>query len=132
MKNANRNKVDINFQEINLLKKEELEKLPLFDIIVSNPPYIRESEKKWMKKNVLNFEPTNALFVSDQNPLIFYQAIAEFSKTHLKRNGTLYYEINENLSDELIELHQNLGFSLTNVIKDINQKDRILRCSFLK
>ena len=85
-----------------------------------------------MKKNVLNFEPTNALFVSDKNPLIFYRAIAEFSKKHLKRNGTLYYEINENLSDELIELHQNLGFSLTNVIKDINQKDRILRCSFLK
>ena len=132
MKNANRNKVDINFQEKDILKKEELEKLPLFDIIVSNPPYIRESEKKWMKKNVLNFEPTNALFVSDQNPLIFYRAIAEFSKKHLKRNGTLYYEINENLSDELIELHQNLGFSLTNVIKDINQKDRILRCSFLK
>jgi len=130
--NAKRNQVDVDFKETDLLNKKEMSKLPSFDIIVSNPPYIRDSEKKWMKNNVINYEPHSALFVSDINPLVFYHAIAEFSMNHLKRNGILYYEINENLSAELIKLHKSIGFYEINLIKDLNKKDRMLRCSFYK
>ena len=130
--NAKRNQVDVDFKETDILNKKEMSKLPSFDIIVSNPPYIRDSEKKWMKNNVINYEPHSALFVSDINPLVFYYAIAEISMNHLKRNGILYYEINENLSAELIKLHKSIGFYEINLIKDLNKKDRMLRCSFYK
>ena len=97
-----------------------------YDIIVSNPPYILPDEKKLMKKNVLDFEPHNALFVPQKNPLIHYRSIIEFSKTNLNINGFLYLEINPNLNRELIDMIDNKCFIISER-KDIFGKDRMLR-----
>jgi release factor glutamine methyltransferase len=105
--------------------------IPKFDIIISNPPYIRESEKKTMSKNILNYEPEQALFVTDENPLVFYNAIADFALKHLNVNGKIYFEINEELSKDLKMML--LKKNLKNIIikKDINGKDRIITCSIV-
>lgn len=85
--NALRHEVDIDVFELNILNPDLEEDLPILDIIVSNPPYVTENEKQLMQKNVLDFEPELALFVDDNEPLIFYLAIVEFSKNHLKKGG---------------------------------------------
>lgn len=95
------------------------------DILVSNPPYIPEREKTEMHKNVLDFEPQLALFVSNKDPLIFYRAIAEKGIQLLKGNGRLYFEINEKYGNEVAELMGKLGYSSVNVLKDLNGRDRI-------
>ncbi len=97
-----------------------------FDVIVSNPPYVRFSEKKQMSKNVLDFEPETALFVKDKNPLIFYSAIADYAKTHLSKSGKLYFEINEAFGKEVKELMLVSSFSEVKILKDINGKSRIV------
>lgn len=97
-----------------------------FDIIVSNPPYVRELEKADMRDNVLKWEPYKALFVSDDNPLIFYRKILEFAKTHLNNNGEIWFEINEYLSKEMIDLCHELGFSNVKMHKDFRGKERIM------
>jgi len=97
-----------------------------YDIIVSNPPYILPYEKKLMKKNVLDFEPHNALFVPQKNPLIHYRSIIEFSKTNLNKNGFLYLEINPKLKMELIDMIDNKFFIISER-KDIFGKERMLR-----
>ena len=97
-----------------------------YDIIVSNPPYILPDEKKLMKKNVLDFEPHNALFVPQKNPLIHYRNIIEFSKTNLNKNGFLYLEINPKLKMELIDMIDNKFFIISER-KDIFGKERMLR-----
>ncbi|WP_196891459.1 peptide chain release factor N(5)-glutamine methyltransferase [Aureivirga marina] len=124
-KNAERNKVTIHFQKINILETEKLD--ADFDIIISNPPYVRNLEKVEIKKNVLDYEPHLALFVSDNDPLIFYRKIAELAKYNLKENGFLYYEINQYLGKETIELVEKLGFKNVELRKDIFQNDRILK-----
>lgn len=98
-----------------------------FDIIVSNPPYVMEKEKQLMKENVLDYEPHQALFVEDNNPLIFYKAIEKFSQTNLNPKGKVYLEINENLSKQTSDL-----FKLGSVEerKDINSKDRFVIVRF--
>ncbi|HEV8513669.1 MAG TPA: peptide chain release factor N(5)-glutamine methyltransferase, partial [Cyclobacteriaceae bacterium] len=96
------------------------------DIIVSNPPYIRNSEKTSMSSNVLNYEPHQALFVSDQDPLIFYKAIASKSKMLLNPAGKIFVEINEHLGKEVKDLFESLGFEEVKIIKDLDSKDRIL------
>lgn len=98
----------------------------LFDIIVSNPPYVSNSEKKIMSKNVLNYEPHLALFVENNNPLIFYSKIIDFSLNYLKSGGKLYFEINEKFGKETAELLKSY-FQFIEVIKDINGKDRIIK-----
>ena len=98
-----------------------------YDIIVSNPPYICKSEKKDIEKNVLHFEPHNALFVSDENPLIFYKRIAEISFTILKNGGKLYFEINRSHGQEIIELLKNKGFSDIELRKDISGNYRMIK-----
>lgn len=98
-----------------------------YDIIVSNPPYICESEKKDIEKNVLHFEPHNALFVSDENPLIFYKRIAEISFTILKNGGKLYFEINRSHGQEIIELLKSKGFSDIELRKDISGNYRMIK-----
>ena len=113
-KNAKLNKVFINFFEIDILKINSLENLkkdqnssnqPVkFDIIVSNPPYVRNSEKIEINRNVLENEPHQALFVSDENPLLFYEKIADLSKKHLTENGILFFEINQYLGKEILEM----------------------------
>lgn len=95
------------------------------DILVSNPPYIPEREKSDMHRNVLDFEPGLALFVSNDDPLIFYKMIAEKGKHLLKPGGKLYFEINEKYGIEVAELMQSLGYSDVQVLKDLNGKERI-------
>ncbi len=125
--NANTNNVYIQFSKLDILDKEIRGKMSKFDIIVSNPPYIMNSEKKLIKDNVLKYEPHTALFVSDVDPLIFYRNIASFSLMHLNKGGKIYFEINEALGKEMKEMMYNMGFSSICIIKDINNKDRILK-----
>jgi release factor glutamine methyltransferase len=98
-----------------------------FDIIVSNPPYVRESEKQLMQSNVLDNEPHLALFVKDTDPLIFYKAIAQTAKNHLKPNGTIFCEINEAFGEETADVFKDFGFNDIEVRNDINGKERMLR-----
>ncbi|MGZ4047999.1 MAG: peptide chain release factor N(5)-glutamine methyltransferase [Bacteroidia bacterium] len=100
---------------------------PVFDIIVSNPPYIRISEKENMSQNVLNYEPHLALFVNDPNPLLFYKTIAGFALKYLKPNGKIYFEINQALGLESKYMLENKGFKNVELIKDLSNNYRILR-----
>ena len=126
-KNTVLNKVDINLTQQDILKTTSLNQL--YDIIVSNPPYVRESEKKEIKNNVLNNEPHMALFVEDNNPLVFYNKIAELAKNHLSENGTLFFEINQYLGKETVELIKLKGFNKIQLKKDIFGRDRIIIAS---
>lgn len=123
--NAKRNEVQVRFAERDILNWEVYEWEQL-DIIVSNPPYVTNAEKVKMEKNVLDFEPHTALFVSDHDPLIFYRRIAELAQDHLKKGGKLYFEINESLGKEMTELLEQKGFTNIQVRKDINGKDRMM------
>jgi release factor glutamine methyltransferase len=125
--NALENKLGINFfcADIFNLKEMEGEK---YDVIVSNPPYVRESEKVLMHSNVLNYEPETALFVSDNDPLKFYRAIANFAKISLFKNGRLFFEINESQSTEMVELLSGVGFKNIEIREDINGKSRMVSC----
>jgi len=125
--NALKNNLDVGFFQSDILKWNEFE-WKNFDVIVSNPPYIRESEKLQMHPNVLNFEPGNALFVNDNDPLVFYRAISAFSKKYLAENGKLFFEINENLGLEMNELLLEYGFRDIEMRKDINCKTRMVSC----
>ena len=125
--NAQHNQVEIDFFERDILQADSLPKS--YDVIISNPPYVRESEKKAMQKNVLNYEPHTALYVDDEDPLRYYQKIAHLAKKHLTSGGALYFEINEYLSEELIELLQNEGFKRCILKQDLFGKDRMLKCS---
>jgi release factor glutamine methyltransferase len=98
-----------------------------FDVIVSNPPYVRNSEKQFMSENVLAWEPSSALFVSDEDPLIFYRAIMTFAKQRLSPSSFLYLEINEALSQEMLALADSQGFADAAIRKDLNGKNRMLR-----
>lgn len=95
-----------------------------WDIIVSNPPYICNKERKEMEKNVLDFEPHTALFVPDDNPLLFYRAITRYARKALKSNGTLYFEINPLYADDLIEMAKEEGFDYAETFKDCFGKQR--------
>ncbi|MGB1168883.1 MAG: peptide chain release factor N(5)-glutamine methyltransferase [Flavobacteriaceae bacterium] len=128
-KNTHLNKVDINLIQQDILKTTELNNT--YDIIVSNPPYVRESEKKEIKKNVLNNEPHMALFVEDNNPLIFYDKIAELAKNHLTKNGLLFFEINQYLGKETVDLIRLKGFNTIELKKDIFGHDRVIIASIL-
>ncbi len=105
--------------------KNEISLEPV-DLMVSNPPYVKEIEKDTMKPNVLNYEPHQALFVPTDNPLIFYKAIAQKSKTLLKPNGKIVVEINEQFGREVKNLFEAIGFQQTQIIKDLDGKDRIV------
>lgn len=96
------------------------------DIIVSNPPYVCNSEKKLMRNNVLDYEPHIALFVPDKEPLIFYSKIAELGKSLLKSGGRLYFEINERYGEETKKMMEDLGYCNTLIIKDFNSKERMI------
>lgn len=121
--NAEKNKEKINFFKENILESKE--KNQEFDIIVSNPPYVRESEKAFMRNNVLLYEPALALFVSDKEPLIFYEHLLKFSNQNLAKNGKIYMEINENLAKETELLFKNFNYQ-TSVFKDLRGKDRLI------
>lgn len=126
--NAEINNVEIDFFQTDILKAKILPKR--FDIIVSNPPYVREMEKKLIHQNVLKYEPDSALYVKDEDPLIFYRIISKLAKTHLKPNGKLFFEINEYLGEEMKSLLESEGFQNIVVKKDIFGKDRMIKCSY--
>lgn len=128
-KNTHLNKVDINLIQQDILKTTQLNNT--YDIIVSNPPYVRESEKKEIKNNVLNNEPHMALFVEDNNPLIFFDKIAELAKNHLTKNGLLFFEINQYLGKETVDLLRLKGFNMIELKKDIFGHDRVIIASIL-
>ena len=122
--NAGEIGVEINFIEADMLRFTSEEK---FEVIVSNPPYIRDLEKADMHDNVLMHEPHLALFVSDDNPLLFYKTIADFATTNLTPNGQLFFEINEYLGKETVAMLADKGFSNVELRKDICGKDRMVR-----
>lgn len=125
--NAVINKVDVQFVQANILETHSGLFPETLDVIVSNPPYVRELEKKEMKPNVLNNEPHLALFVDDDNALQFYKAIIEFAKLHLKDNGFLFFEINEYLGQEMKALLQENNFTDIELRKDIFGRDRMIK-----
>lgn len=129
--NAMSNKVVVKFGEIDILKVSMLSSLftqvDQFDVIVSNPPYVRESEKASMKNNVLKFEPEGALYVSDSNPLLFYEHITNLAAGHLKSGGRLYFEINQYLGAQTKTLVSDAGFYEVEIFKDSFTNDRMLR-----
>ncbi|MDP7430432.1 MAG: peptide chain release factor N(5)-glutamine methyltransferase [Flavobacteriales bacterium] len=122
--NAKRNQVKIDFIQEDILK---LDILPKVDLIVSNPPYVLNSEKVKMKDNILEFEPILALFVEDENPLVFYKKIAELAFKSLNVNGKLFFEINEQFGNEIMSILSQTGFVHIELKKDVNDKERMIR-----
>lgn len=122
--NSIKNKVNINLKQKDILHSELK---GVWDVIVSNPPYVLRSEKEVMNKNVLNWEPETALFVEDTDPLLFYEEISKKALTVLRKNGYLYFEINENFGNETIKLLEEIGFVNIELKKDINGKDRMIK-----
>ena len=123
--NAMDNGVDIVFLEADILSLEGFK--DKFDVIVSNPPYVRELEKLKMKNNVVEHEPGLALFVSDGDPLIFYKKITRFALSHLKKGGVLFFEINQYLGEEMKQLLEAENFSEIELRKDMFGNDRMLK-----
>ena len=126
--NALLNQTEVNFIQgdiLNLLNKEIKDEK--FGIIISNPPYVTEAEKQQMQPNVLEHEPDLALFVPNDNPLIFYRAIADFALKHSDKNGYLYLEINENMGEDTVQLLKQMGFKNIELRQDLSGKDRMIK-----
>ncbi len=133
--NAQRNGVEVNFIQADIFS-DEIGGIEHFDIVVSNPPYICESEKKTMRPNVLEFEPATALFVPDSDPLRFYRRIAELFALPLQGNGRergyLFFEINEAYASETEQLLRQKGYTDVRITRDIYGKERIIECKIKK
>jgi release factor glutamine methyltransferase len=125
--NADKLDTTIDFVGLDFLNETERKQLPNFDIIISNPPYVPQKDKGPMKKNVVDFEPHVALFVADENPLIFYEAIADFSKTHLSPAGHIYLEIHEELGEGVNEIFVNRKLGNVVMRKDMQKKNRMIK-----
>ncbi|WP_121665584.1 peptide chain release factor N(5)-glutamine methyltransferase [Mesonia aquimarina] len=125
--NAKINKVSVVFFQQDILATEKLAEK--YEVIVSNPPYVRNLEKEQMQKNVLDYEPEIALYVDNEDPLLFYRKIAQLTKKSLTKNGTLYFEINQYLAEELKELLQKEGFQQIELKKDIYKNYRMCKAS---
>lgn len=126
-RNALLNEVAIHFIHQDILQTEALK--TFYDVIVSNPPYVRDLEKEEIKKNVLDYEPHLALFVTNEDALLFYRKIAQLAKHSLTPNGYLFFEINQYLGLETVSLLQDLGFQNVTLKKDIYGNDRMIRCT---
>jgi len=113
--------------EFDILDRSQWKQLPIYDCIVSNPPYIPLEERALMPKQVLDFEPALALFVSDENPILFYEVVADFAKQHLAKNGYLFFEINEFRADDILKALNDRGFQNIELGVDIHQKPRMIR-----
>ena len=124
-KNAKHSNVNIDFEKINVLDSNNYS--TKWDIIVSNPPYIPEKEKINLQKNVLCYEPTVALFVPDETPLLFYEKIARFARNHLNDGGKLYFEIHFDSGKAILDLLQSLNFKNVELRKDIAGNDRMIK-----
>lgn len=125
-RNAILNEVEVTFLQKNILEMDDLKQQ--FDIIVSNPPYVRHLEKAEINKNVLEYEPHLALFVEDNDALLFYKKIAVLAKKRLTKCGQLYFEINQYLGAATVELVQSYGFVNIELKKDIYGNDRMISC----
>ncbi|WP_103327221.1 peptide chain release factor N(5)-glutamine methyltransferase [Bacteroidetes bacterium endosymbiont of Geopemphigus sp.] len=125
-KNAHLHDLHVHFIQTDILKKFP-ENLPLFDVIVSNPPYVRPSEKDLMSKSVLKYEPETALFVTEEHPLIFYQKISTWSLSKLARQGALYFEINQYLSEEILDLLKKSGYKNPQLKNDMQDAARMVK-----
>jgi len=127
VENANLNQVVVHFHQLDILEKENWDQLPTFDIIVSNPPYIPETEKKLMARNVLDHEPEIALFVPDEDPLVFYRILTQFAKKHLNHDGHLYFETNEYNTPQVRALCVQAAFTNIEIHQDLQNKNRIVK-----
>jgi release factor glutamine methyltransferase len=130
IENARLNSVSVNFFKDDILNMSEISTLNTqYSILISNPPYVTISEKDGMHKNVLEHEPHAALFVPDNDALIFYHRIAEFAKAHLVKQGLLFLEINENLGPKTVELLNEKGFVDIELRQDMRGKNRMIRAT---
>lgn len=127
-KNAKLNQLTVDFQEVDILNTA-LDQNQQWDVIVSNPPYIAQQEMASMHQNVVDYEPHLALFVSDEDPLIFYRKIAEIGLRHLAKDGAIYVEINQYLSKQTVELFQSTGYTQVELRQDINGNDRMIKAT---
>lgn len=125
--NSRSNGTEVLFEQVDILAYRPEEKQ--FDIIVSNPPYIKENEKSAMHSNVLDWEPHTALFVPDSDPLLFYRTIAKKGLTLLKPDGTLYFEINRAHGAETVEMLAGLGYTGIELRKDFAENDRMIKAT---
>ncbi len=128
--NTKLNNADIQFINADILNEKHFCQSKKFDVIVSNPPYVMEKERNEMSNNVLDYEPHNALFVDDNEALIFYREICVFANENLNIGGSIYFEINEQFGNETIELLKQNGFSNITLKQDLNGKDRMVKGSF--
>lgn len=124
IQNAERHQANVTFQKVDILKEEITE---TYDIIVSNPPYIPETEKQTLHQNVSEHEPSLALFVPDHDPLLFYRIIADKASKALVTGGKLYFEIHENFGSETVSMLKTRGFESIEIYQDLNGKDRMIR-----
>ena len=129
--NATLNHVSVSWTCVDIFSSEAESCLEQYDCIVSNPPYIMEHEQLEMDASVLDYEPHKALFVPDTDPLLFYRRIVQLAKSHLMADGWLYFEINEQCGDAMLELLDSGGFSQTTIIKDYFGKDRMLKAQLV-
>jgi release factor glutamine methyltransferase len=118
---------DIEFILLDFLNEEKWTELSEYDVIVSNPPYVMQKEKETMHQRVSSYEPSLALFVPDNDGLIFYKKLVDFSLHHLRINGKLYVEINESYGKEVTDLFQTKGFQKVELRKDMQGRDRMVR-----
>lgn len=125
-KNANTHNAAVDLLLVDMLNEEEIGTLPTFDIIVSNPPYIPVRDMNGMPDNVLHYEPHTALFVPDEDPLLFYKAVSKFSATHLSAKGKIYVEIHEAMGEAVKKIFLNDGFTDCCIKKDMQGKDRMV------
>jgi release factor glutamine methyltransferase len=123
IRNAEKLKANVNFFQADIFAFNPTKK---YDAIVSNPPYVRESEKKLMNSNVIDHEPEKALFVPDNDPLLFYKQIIELTDETLAKNGSVFFEINEAFGKEVAQLLEKRNFYKIELVKDINSKDRFV------
>ncbi len=128
-KNANKNRVELNLIHQNILTTNSIDSD--FDLVVSNPPYVLESEKTAMRKNVLDYEPSLALFVKDSDPLVFYKKIIQLIESSSKKSTVLYFEINEQYALELSQCFNPSKWAELECRKDLHGKDRMFRAKFL-
>ncbi|MEI7662810.1 MAG: peptide chain release factor N(5)-glutamine methyltransferase [Bacteroidota bacterium] len=127
LENAFDNHCEITFLKADILNGDDRQKLGVFNLIVSNPPYVPEGEKVMMNRNVADFEPALALFVPDDDPLRYYRAITAFSSGHLTRPGYLFFEIHERFGQQISDMVNVSGFSEVEVLRDIHGKERFIK-----
>ena len=125
--NARRLGAEVEFRQADILQEDAWTALGTYDMVVSNPPYVRESEREQMHDNVRRYEPSLALFVPDEDPLRFYRAIGRFAFAGLAAGGRLYFEINRAFGRQTAELLAGLGFAEVEGVQDINGGDRMVR-----